>query len=177
MWNTLTDHLEVVYGAALALVIVSAACGLAVVVLLVTGRSQALRPLSVLGVAAVLGRVVQLIELTAVVEQSPSVVLAGLEAAVRAPGLVVRNDGNAEAALGCAWLALLAIAWQVPETFFRTSGLSTQSWPPLLAFLRYALLVERGQGGAPEDVVLLDRPLQALGVLWVVLVAIGLYVA
>lgn len=34
-----------------------------------------------------------------------------------------------------AWLALLAIAWQVPETFFRTSGLSTQSWPPLLAFL------------------------------------------
>jgi signal transduction histidine kinase len=34
-----------------------------------------------------------------------------------------------------AWLALLAIAWQVPDTFFRTSGLSTQSWPPLLAFL------------------------------------------
>jgi len=34
-----------------------------------------------------------------------------------------------------AWLALLAIAWQVPETFFRTSGVSTQSWPPLLAFL------------------------------------------
>jgi cytochrome d ubiquinol oxidase subunit II len=32
---------------------VSAACGLAVLVLLVTGRSQALRPLSVLGVAAV----------------------------------------------------------------------------------------------------------------------------
>src|SRR4051794_5478653 len=49
--------------------------------------------------------------------------------------------------------------------------------PFVLAFLRYALLVERGQGGAPEDVVLLDRPLQALGVLWVVLVAIGLYVA
>lgn len=34
-----------------------------------------------------------------------------------------------------AWLALLAIAWQVGETFFRTSGLSTQSWPPLLAYL------------------------------------------
>jgi cytochrome bd ubiquinol oxidase subunit II len=38
---------------ALALVIVSAACGLAVLVFLVTGRSQGLRPLSVLGVAAV----------------------------------------------------------------------------------------------------------------------------
>jgi decaprenyl-phosphate phosphoribosyltransferase len=49
--------------------------------------------------------------------------------------------------------------------------------PFVLAFLRYALLVERGQGGAPEDVVLMDRPLQALGALWVVLVAIGLYVA
>ncbi len=40
--------------------------------------------------------------------------------------------------------------------------------PFVLAFLRYALLVERGQGGAPEDVVLMDRPLQVLGVLWVV---------
>jgi len=38
---------------ALPLVIISAACGLAVVVSLATGRSQALRPLSVLGVAAV----------------------------------------------------------------------------------------------------------------------------
>jgi len=38
---------------ALPLVIVSAACGLAVLVSLATGRSQALRPLSVLGVAAV----------------------------------------------------------------------------------------------------------------------------
>jgi decaprenyl-phosphate phosphoribosyltransferase len=49
--------------------------------------------------------------------------------------------------------------------------------PFVLAFLRYALLVEHGQGGAPEDVVLMDRPLQVLAVLWVVLVAIGLYVA
>jgi decaprenyl-phosphate phosphoribosyltransferase len=49
--------------------------------------------------------------------------------------------------------------------------------PFVLAFLRYALLIERGQGGAPEDVVLMDRPLQVLGALWVVIVAIGLYVA
>jgi cytochrome bd ubiquinol oxidase subunit II len=38
---------------ALPLVIISAACGLAVIASLATGRSQALRPLSVLGVAAV----------------------------------------------------------------------------------------------------------------------------
>ena len=49
--------------------------------------------------------------------------------------------------------------------------------PFVLAFLRYALLVERGQGGAPEDVVTADRPLQVLGALWVAIVAIGLYVA
>ena len=49
--------------------------------------------------------------------------------------------------------------------------------PFVLAFLRYALLVEQGQGGAPEDVVLMDRTLQVLAALWVVLVAIGLYVA
>jgi decaprenyl-phosphate phosphoribosyltransferase len=49
--------------------------------------------------------------------------------------------------------------------------------PFVLAFLRYALLVERGHGGAPEDLVLADRPLQALGALWVILVAVGLYVA
>lgn len=49
--------------------------------------------------------------------------------------------------------------------------------PFILAFLRYALLIERGAGGAPEDVVLADRPLQVLAVLWVVLLGIGLYVA
>ncbi len=49
--------------------------------------------------------------------------------------------------------------------------------PFVLAFLRYALLVERGEGGAPEDVVLADRPLQVLAALWALIVAIGLYVA
>jgi len=49
--------------------------------------------------------------------------------------------------------------------------------PFVLAFLRYALLVEQGQGGAPEDVVLGDRALQTLAALWVIIVAIGLYVA
>ncbi len=49
--------------------------------------------------------------------------------------------------------------------------------PFVLAFLRYALLVERGEGGAPEELVLADRPLQILGFCWVALVGIGLYVA
>lgn len=48
--------------------------------------------------------------------------------------------------------------------------------PFVLAMLRYALLVERGEGGAPEEVVLSDRPLQVMGALWAVVVGMGLYV-
>lgn len=35
--------------------------------------------------------------------------------------------------------------------------------------LRYALLLDQGRGGAPEDIVLSDRTLQALTVVWVVI--------
>jgi decaprenyl-phosphate phosphoribosyltransferase len=49
--------------------------------------------------------------------------------------------------------------------------------PFVLAMLRYALLVERGEGGAPEELVLRDRPLQIIGLVWAITVAIGLYVA
>ena len=34
----------------------------------------------------------------------------------------------------------------------------------MLGILRYALLLEQGDGGAPEDLVLGDRVLQVLGV-------------
>jgi decaprenyl-phosphate phosphoribosyltransferase len=46
-----------------------------------------------------------------------------------------------------------------------------------LAILRYALRLDQGAGGAPEDVVLRDRTLQVLGVCWAVLAAIGVYTA
>ena len=49
--------------------------------------------------------------------------------------------------------------------------------PFVLAILRYALVIEQGRGGAPEDVILSDRVLQVLGLLWVVTFAIGVYVA
>jgi len=66
---------------------------------------------------------------------------------------------------------------------FEKSGSAGVPWyelsivPFVLAILRYALLIERGEGGAPEELVLRDRPLQVMGVLWVALVGIGLYVA
>jgi decaprenyl-phosphate phosphoribosyltransferase len=55
------------------------------------------------------------------------------------------------------------------------SGLSII--PFVLAILRYALVLESGRGGTPEDIVLSDPPLLATGVAWVLLVAVGVYVA
>jgi decaprenyl-phosphate phosphoribosyltransferase len=49
--------------------------------------------------------------------------------------------------------------------------------PFVMAILRYALLLDAGRGGAPEEVVLGDRTLQALGLVWVLLFAAGVYAA
>jgi decaprenyl-phosphate phosphoribosyltransferase len=67
--------------------------------------------------------------------------------------------------------------------FEKSTGVAGVPWyelsivPFVLGVLRYALLVERGEGGAPEELVLHDRPLQVMGALWAVTVGIGLYVA
>ena len=47
--------------------------------------------------------------------------------------------------------------------------------PFLIAVLRYALLVDQGKGSAPEDVILHDRQMQVMGVIWAVLLMIGIY--
>jgi decaprenyl-phosphate phosphoribosyltransferase len=47
--------------------------------------------------------------------------------------------------------------------------------PFLIAVLRYALLVDQGKGSAPEDVILHDRQMQIMGVIWAVVLAIGIY--
>ena len=49
--------------------------------------------------------------------------------------------------------------------------------PFVLAMLRYALDIDRGVADAPEDIVLGDRVLQALGAAWLVLVVIGVWQA
>lgn len=54
--------------------------------------------------------------------------------------------------------------------------LSQLSVVPLVLFLlRYALLLDQGRGGAPEDLVLEDRVLAALAVAWVALFAGAVY--
>jgi decaprenyl-phosphate phosphoribosyltransferase len=65
--------------------------------------------------------------------------------------------------------------------FEKAHGSSGAIWfelsivPFVLGVLRYALLVDAGHGGAPEDVVLGDRTLQALALCLAVLFAVGVY--
>ena len=47
----------------------------------------------------------------------------------------------------------------------------------MLGILRYAFLLDAGRGGAPEEIVLADRPLQVIGVLWLAAVICGVYLA
>ncbi|HUP86674.1 MAG TPA: decaprenyl-phosphate phosphoribosyltransferase [Acidimicrobiales bacterium] len=47
--------------------------------------------------------------------------------------------------------------------------------PFVAAMLRYALMLEQGHGGAPEEVFLRDRTLQALGLVWAGFFAAGIY--
>jgi decaprenyl-phosphate phosphoribosyltransferase len=47
--------------------------------------------------------------------------------------------------------------------------------PFVVGVLRYALLVDQGKGSAPEELVLADRTLQIIGVLWIVVFGLGIY--
>jgi decaprenyl-phosphate phosphoribosyltransferase len=47
--------------------------------------------------------------------------------------------------------------------------------PFVLGILRYALLLEQGRGGAPEDLVLADRVLLAMGALWAIFFALAVH--
>jgi len=67
----------------------------------------------------------------------------------------------------CLW-AFENAAHTGDETWFRLSIV-----PFVIAVLRYALVVDRGGGGAPEEVVLSDRVLQVIGLIWIVTFALG----
>jgi len=47
--------------------------------------------------------------------------------------------------------------------------------PFVMGILRYALLLESDEGEAPEELILSDRPLQLIGLVWVALFSIGVY--
>lgn len=76
----------------------------------------------------------------------------------------------------------VAIAAYGLWAFEKADVASTDMWfqlsivPFVLGILRYALLLEMGKGGAPEELVLGDRTLQVVGLAWVVLFTVGVYV-
>jgi decaprenyl-phosphate phosphoribosyltransferase len=47
--------------------------------------------------------------------------------------------------------------------------------PVVLGLFRYELLLEEGKGGMPDEVIRQDRPLQAIGLAWCVLLALQVY--
>jgi decaprenyl-phosphate phosphoribosyltransferase len=75
----------------------------------------------------------------------------------------------------------VAITGYALWAFERADQVGNQFWfrlsivPFVLGILRYALTVEQGGGGAPEEVVLGDRMLQVFGVLLFACFAIGVY--
>ena len=46
----------------------------------------------------------------------------------------------------------------------------------LTALLRYMLVLEQGHGAAPEEIFARDRVLQVLGLVWVVVFGLAVYV-
>lgn len=85
--------------------------------------------------------------------------------------------------LRSAWLMSMAVAVAAyfQWAFERADAVGPHLWyqlsaiPWVLSMLRYALLLERGQGGAPEDVLSSDRSLQILGLIWLILFGLGVY--
>jgi decaprenyl-phosphate phosphoribosyltransferase len=65
--------------------------------------------------------------------------------------------------------------------FEKSATVGNQVWfqlaiiPFVLGILRYALLLEQGRGGAPEDLVLADRVLLFMGASWAILFAIAVH--
>jgi decaprenyl-phosphate phosphoribosyltransferase len=64
-------------------------------------------------------------------------------------------------------------AFQVGASHGRTGLAQASVVPFVLAVLRYAVDIDKGAAGAPEDVVLADRWLLVLGVAWLVLFAVA----
>ena len=65
-----------------------------------------------------------------------------------------------------------------PRPGFTASPWATVSIVPfVVAILRYAVDVDGGNGGEPEEIVLHDRVLQVLGLAWVVILVVAVYVS
>ncbi|SFL87174.1 decaprenyl-phosphate phosphoribosyltransferase [Geodermatophilus ruber] len=75
------------------------------------------------------------------------------------------------AGVTCTAYGLWAFELREVQTGFSWQAVSIA--PFVLALLRYAVDVDRGQAGTPEDIVLRDRVLLGLGLVWAVTVGLG----
>jgi decaprenyl-phosphate phosphoribosyltransferase len=91
--------------------------------------------------------------------------------------------GYTESYLGFVWHAAATIMvlgyslWAFElETTVRNPWIAISVAPFILAVLRYVQHIDRGDAEAPEDIALGDKLLQALAILWLVVLGIGLYI-
>lgn len=70
----------------------------------------------------------------------------------------------------CLWAFEKAAVADASVPWFQLSVV-----PFALAILRYALLVDTGHGGAPEDIVLGDKAILAIGLAWMAIFLAGVY--
>lgn len=79
-------------------------------------------------------------------------------------------------AISCTILAYCLWAFEKQNTTPAHDGLYLLSIAPMLAaLLQYLLVLERGEGAAPEEVFWHDRTLQAIGLVWVGVFAGAVY--
>lgn len=79
--------------------------------------------------------------------------------------------------LSAAAVCLTYAEWALSRFPDDTRGWSIASLVPfLLALLRYAVDVDRGNGGEPEEIILRSRPLLLLGAIWAVTLVVSMYV-
>jgi decaprenyl-phosphate phosphoribosyltransferase len=77
--------------------------------------------------------------------------------------------------------AAVAVAAYCLWAFSTPVAVNTPGWaqvsaiPFVLAILRYALVLESGRAGAPEEILMTDRPLQLLALAWVGTYLVGVY--
>ena len=79
-------------------------------------------------------------------------------------------------ACGAAMISYCLWAFETKELADTTLPFYELSIVPVLtALLRYLLVLENGGGAAPEEVFARDRVLQVMGLAWVVLFGLGVY--
>jgi decaprenyl-phosphate phosphoribosyltransferase len=70
----------------------------------------------------------------------------------------------------CLWAFEKAAETDVSVPYYQLSII-----PFAMGVLRYALVLEQGRGSAPEEVVLSDRILQGIGLVWAIVFGLGVY--